>query len=158
MTGCVPEAARWRILTSLNRSSKTSLWLYARRLKQAGITTPKSHSDFDWTYNPKLPKAKLATLASGRFAQAHGGVLLIGPPGVGKSHRAVALAVGAIKAGHRARAQHFRPRRGLHRSRRDRDATRTRCRSTSKFPHPRTGKFPQLSLTVLPLAALCAQC
>jgi len=76
--------------------------LYARRLKQAGITTPKSLGDFDWTYNPKLPKAKLATLASGRFVQTHGGVLLIGPPGVGKSHCAVALAVGAIKAGHRA--------------------------------------------------------
>ncbi len=76
--------------------------LYARRLKQAGITTPKSLSDFDWTYNPKLPKTKLAALASGRFVQAHGGVLLIGPPGVGKSHCAVALAVGAIKAGHRA--------------------------------------------------------
>jgi len=76
--------------------------LYARRLKQAGITSPKSLSDFDWTYNPKLPKAKLATLASGRFVQTHGGVLLIGPPGVGKSHCAVALAVGAIKAGHRA--------------------------------------------------------
>lgn len=76
--------------------------LYARRLKQAGITSPKSLSDFDWTYNPKLPKAKLATLASGRFVQMHGGVLLIGPPGVGKSHCAVALAVGAIRAGHRA--------------------------------------------------------
>lgn len=76
--------------------------LYARRLKQAGITTPKSLRDFDWTYNPKLPKAKLATLASGRFVQTHGGVLLIGPPGVGKSHCAVALAVGAIQAGHRA--------------------------------------------------------
>lgn len=76
--------------------------LYARRLKQAGITRPKSLSEFDWTYNPKLPKAKLAALASGRFVQTHGGVLLIGPPGVGKSHCAVALAVGAIKAGHRA--------------------------------------------------------
>lgn len=76
--------------------------LFARRLKQAGITTPKSLSDFDWTYNPKLPKAKLAMLASGRFVQTHGGVLLIGPPGVGKSHCAVALAVGAIRAGHRA--------------------------------------------------------
>ena len=53
--------------------------LYARRLKQAGITTPKSLSEMDWAYNPKLPKAKLAALASGRFVQTHGGVLLIGP-------------------------------------------------------------------------------
>ena len=76
--------------------------LFARRLKQAGIVTVKTLADFDWTFNPKLPKAKLAELASARFLQTHGGVLLIGPPGVGKSHVATALAVGAIRAGHRA--------------------------------------------------------
>lgn len=76
--------------------------LFARRLKQAGIVTIKTLGDFDWHFNPKLPKAKLAALASARFVQTHGGVLLIGPPGVGKSHVATALAVGAIRAGHRA--------------------------------------------------------
>jgi DNA replication protein DnaC len=76
--------------------------LFARRLKQAGIVTIKTLADFDWHFNPKLPKAKLAALASARFVQTHGGVLLIGPPGVGKSHVATALAVGAIRAGHRA--------------------------------------------------------
>lgn len=76
--------------------------LFARRLKQAGITTLKTLSDFDWAFNPKLPKTTLAALASARFVQTHGGVLLIGPPGVGKSHIATALAVGAIRAGHRA--------------------------------------------------------
>ena len=75
--------------------------LFARRLKQAGIGTIKTLADFDWHFNPKLPKAKLAALASARFVQTHGGVLLIGPPGVGKSHIATALAVGAIRAGHR---------------------------------------------------------
>lgn len=76
--------------------------LFARRLKQAGIVTIKTLADFDWHFNPKLPKAKLVVLASARFVQTHGGVLLIGPPGVGKSHMATALAVGAIRAGHRA--------------------------------------------------------
>lgn len=76
--------------------------LFARRLKQAGIVTLKTLSDFDWHFNPKLPKAKLVALASARFVQTHGGVLLIGPPGVGKSHVATALAIGAIRAGHRA--------------------------------------------------------
>jgi DNA replication protein DnaC len=76
--------------------------LFARRLKQAGIVTIKTLAGFDWHFNPKLPKAKLAALASARFVQTHGGVLLIGPPGVGKSHVATALAVGAIRAGHRA--------------------------------------------------------
>jgi len=70
--------------------------LFERRLKQAGIVTIKTLADFDWHFNPKLPKTKLVALASARFVPAHGGVLLIGPPGVGKSHVATALAVGAI--------------------------------------------------------------
>src|SRR4029450_821587 len=76
--------------------------LFARRLKQAGITVMKGLSDFDWSFNPKIPKAKIVELASARFVQAHDGVLLIGPPGVGKSHIATAIAVGAIRAARRA--------------------------------------------------------
>ena len=75
--------------------------LIARRLKQAGITTVKTLADFDWRFNPKTPKAQVIELASARFVHSHGGVLLIGPPGVGKSHVATAIAVGAIHAGHR---------------------------------------------------------
>ncbi len=76
--------------------------LFARRLKQAGIVQTKEFSDFDWTYNPKLPRAKLCELATGRFVAEHRGVLLIGPPGIGKSHAVVAIAIGAIRAGFRA--------------------------------------------------------
>ena len=76
--------------------------LFARRLKQAGITVVKALADFDWHFNPKIPKAKIVELASARFVQTHDGVLLIGPPGVGKSHIATAIAVGAIRAGRRA--------------------------------------------------------
>lgn len=76
--------------------------LFARRLKQAGITEVRDFSDFDWSFNPKLPRARLCDLATGRFVAQHQGVLLIGPPGVGKSHACVALAVGAIRAGYRA--------------------------------------------------------
>ena len=54
--------------------------LYARRLKQVGIVTVTSLADFDWSFNPKMPKAKLVELASARFVSTHGGVLLIGPP------------------------------------------------------------------------------
>jgi len=77
--------------------------LFARRLKQAGIPQVQDFSDFDWSFNPKLPRARLCELATGRFVAQHQGVLLIGPPGVGKSHATVALAVGAIRAGYRAR-------------------------------------------------------
>ena len=77
--------------------------LFARRLKQAGISQVQDFSDFDWSFNPKLPRARLCELATGRFVAQHQGVLLIGPPGVGKSHATVALAVGAIRAGYRVR-------------------------------------------------------
>jgi DNA replication protein DnaC len=76
--------------------------LFARRLHQAGITTVKTLAAFDWTFNPKIPKHQIIELASARFVQSHGGVLLIGPPGVGKSYLATAIAVGAIQAGQRA--------------------------------------------------------
>jgi DNA replication protein DnaC len=56
--------------------------LFARRLKQAGITVVKALADFDWSFNPKIPKTKIVELASARFVQTHDGVLLIGPPGV----------------------------------------------------------------------------
>ena len=92
--------------------------LFARRLKQAGIIQVKRLSDFDWTFNPKLPKARLVELATARFVRTHGGVLLIGPPG----HRQDAP--GDRDRGRRdprrlsrPRAQHLRSRAGLRRSR-----------------------------------------
>jgi DNA replication protein DnaC len=75
--------------------------LFARRLKQAGITAEKTLADFDWTFNSKIPKTKIVELASARFVATHGSVLLIAP-GVGKSHVATAIAIGAIRAGRRA--------------------------------------------------------
>lgn len=77
--------------------------LFARRLKQAGIAAVKELSDFDFTFNPKIPRGRLVELATARFIASHQGVLFIGPPGIGKTHAAVAIAVGAIRAGYHAR-------------------------------------------------------
>jgi DNA replication protein DnaC len=75
--------------------------LFARRLKQAGIVQVKEFSDFDWSFNPKIPRKPLCELATGRFVGEHANGLLIGPPGVGKSFAATAIGVGAIRAGYR---------------------------------------------------------
>jgi len=53
--------------------------------------------DFDFTYNPEIPKAKLWDLAGGRYLDEHAAVLLCGPTGVGKSFVAQALGVAACQ-------------------------------------------------------------
>jgi DNA replication protein DnaC len=76
--------------------------LFARRLKQAGVTEVKSLEAYDWSFNPQVPKSLIFDLATARFVREHGGVLLLGPPGTGKSHIAISLTVAAIQAGHTA--------------------------------------------------------
>jgi DNA replication protein DnaC len=87
------------ILWSYRNSARRADRLFARRLKQAGITQVNECSSFDWAFNPEIPRARLVDLATARFVRDHHGALLIGPPGVGKSHAAVAIAVEAIRAG-----------------------------------------------------------
>jgi DNA replication protein DnaC len=57
--------------------------LFSRRLKQAHIPEMKSLENFDWSFNPKLPKPLIFDLATARFVNHYGGVLLLGPPGTG---------------------------------------------------------------------------
>jgi hypothetical protein len=47
--------------------------LFARRLKQAGMTLLSTLAHFDWTFKPKVPEAKLVELASARFVDSHSG-------------------------------------------------------------------------------------
>lgn len=74
--------------------------LLERRIRQAGLPQMKTLDDFDWAFNPELPKALLLDLCTARFVTARSGVLFIGPPGVGKSHICLSLALAAIHAGH----------------------------------------------------------
>jgi DNA replication protein DnaC len=76
--------------------------LFARRLKQAGVTEVKNLETYDWSFNPQIPKTLILDLSTARFVREHGGVLLLGPPGTGKSHIAISLTVAAIQAGHTA--------------------------------------------------------
>jgi DNA replication protein DnaC len=75
--------------------------LCQRRLKQAGVTEVKDFTDFNWSFNPKLPRMRLCELATARFVREKTNVLLVGPPGVGKSHSITAVTLGVIRAGYR---------------------------------------------------------
>ena len=62
-----------------------------QRLRRANFETTKRLEDFEWSFNPKIPKAKIIDLAAGHFVEKNENVLLIGPTGVGKSHLAQAI-------------------------------------------------------------------
>jgi len=73
--------------------------LIDRRFKKAGLPAMKTLEDFDFGFNEGLSRRQLYDLSTVKFARQYEDILFMGPPGVGKSHLAVALGVCAIKAG-----------------------------------------------------------
>jgi DNA replication protein DnaC len=66
-------------------------------MKTAGLPFEKSIEEYDFAFHPNLDKRGVMTLFDLDFIQQKENVMFLGPPGVGKSHLAVAL---AIKAAH----------------------------------------------------------
>lgn len=73
----------------------------AGRLRFASLPSPATIEDFDFDAAPALDKALITELATCRYLESATNVLLIGPPGVGKTHLAVGLARKAVEAGYR---------------------------------------------------------
>jgi DNA replication protein DnaC len=74
--------------------------LVNRRIKVAAFRELKTLEDFDFSFNPSIKKKQVYDLATCRFIREAKDVLLMGPPGTGKSHLAQALGYQAIKSGH----------------------------------------------------------
>jgi len=72
----------------------------ARRTKAAAFREQKSLKDFDWTFNTSIKKKQVYELATCKFVRQAGDLLLVGPPGVGKSFLVQAIGARAIKQGH----------------------------------------------------------
>lgn len=76
--------------------------LLERRHKQARFRdVERSLDSFDFDFNKKMNRALIYELATGRFIGQREDVLLLGPPGTGKSHLAQAIGRAAILQGYR---------------------------------------------------------
>lgn len=71
----------------------------ARRVKAACFHDTRTLEDFDFSFNTSIKRKQVYDLAACQFIRERRDVLLVGPPGVGKSHLAQAIGYQAIKSG-----------------------------------------------------------
>lgn len=76
---------------------------YASRLKLSALPNHKTLDEFDVSFQPELDPKRIAELRSLRFIERRVCSLILGPPGVGKSHLAVGLGMEALRAGYLVR-------------------------------------------------------
>lgn len=74
--------------------------LVERRFKASRMPARHTLDQFDFGFNPSIPKRRVMELATTRFVSEASNILMVGPPGVGKTHMAVALGMNAILQGY----------------------------------------------------------
>lgn len=74
-----------------------------RRIQEAHLPLLKELADFDFAQLPQLNQQKVMTLAQGHYLQEAESILLVGNPGLGKTHVAIGLALSAARQDHRVR-------------------------------------------------------
>ncbi len=107
----VLEAARqhqWSYETLLQQALETELVgraerAYERRVRAAHLPASKSLESFDFAFQPTLSTRLIQELGTLGFLQTATNLVLLGPPGVGKTHLALALTARALEAGYSAR-------------------------------------------------------
>ena len=92
------EAFSWLVQDELDHRHSR---LLERRHALSGLPEHKDLKSFDWTYNARLPRRDVLELATLKFIDAKEDILIIGPPGTGKSHVAKALASSAVQRGYK---------------------------------------------------------
>jgi DNA replication protein DnaC len=89
-------------LTELEVAARSANALQAR-IRAAGFPMAKDFDTFDFTAVPHLSKPKVLELARGEWLEQRANVCLLGSPGTGKTHLAIALGLAACRQGRRVR-------------------------------------------------------
>jgi len=75
----------------------------ARRIKAARFPLLKELADFDFSCVPELSKQRVLELAGGEYIRQAETILMVGNPGLGKTHVATGLGLAACRQGYRVR-------------------------------------------------------
>ena len=67
-------------------------------LRLSGLPPGHTLSNFEWGFQPGFDQRRIETLATCGYIREHETILIQGPPGIGKTHLAVALGVKAVES------------------------------------------------------------
>ena len=70
-------------------------------MRSSRLPAVKTLEDFDFSFQPSIKREQIDSLAELGFLERKENVVLLGPPGVGKTHLAIALAITAAQRGRR---------------------------------------------------------
>ena len=68
-------------------------------LRLSGLPTGQTLASFDFSFQPSIERSRIETLATCQWVRENRTLLIQGPPGVGKTHLAIALGVKAVEHG-----------------------------------------------------------
>ena len=70
-------------------------------MRSSRLPAVKTLAQFDFTFQPSIKREQIESLHELGFLDRAENVILLGPPGVGKTHLAISLAIAAAEAGRR---------------------------------------------------------
>ena len=98
--GHLPTPAAIEALLGAQISLRNTRRLVAA-MRSSRLPAIKTLADFDFSFQPSLKREQIDTLHTLGFLERHENVVLLGPPGVGKTHLAISLAIAAAQSGRR---------------------------------------------------------